>query len=117
MFYRLRRYERNEVAVAQNAAADPSDPRTYWRGSLRRTLVLLAIWFIAGPLMGILLVEPLNTIFIGGMPFGFWMSQQGAIYVFVVLIFIYAYTSDRADRRAGLQDTAEEPDESGDAGH
>jgi putative solute:sodium symporter small subunit len=70
----------------------------YWRAVLRRTVLLLAIWFIAGPVLSILLAERLNRLALGGMPLGFWMAQQGAIYVFVVLIFVYAWLAERADR-------------------
>jgi putative solute:sodium symporter small subunit len=83
------------------------DRDAYWRRTLRRTMLLLAIWFLAGPVMGILLAEPLNSFRIGGIPFGFWMAQQGSIYVFVVLIFVYAWLSDRADREAGVHETPE----------
>jgi putative solute:sodium symporter small subunit len=83
------------------------DRRAYWNRTLRRTIVLLAIWFIAGPLMGILLAEQLNRFSLGGIPFGFWMAQQGSIFVFVILIFVYAWLSDRADREAGVHETAE----------
>jgi putative solute:sodium symporter small subunit len=71
-----------------------------WTRLLRRTAVLLAIWFLVGPVLGILLVEPLNQMSLGGIPLGFWISQQGSIYVFVVLIFAYAVMGDRADRDA-----------------
>ena len=69
----------------------------YWRSLLRRTLLLLSIWFVVGPLLGILLADRLNAIIVGGLPLGFWIAQQGAIYVFVVLIFVYAWLADRAD--------------------
>lgn len=69
-----------------------------WTKVLRRTALLLAIWFLVGPVMGILLVEPLNEFTLGGIPFGFWISQQGSIYVFIVLIFVYAVLGDRSDR-------------------
>ena len=49
--------------------------------------------------MSILLVEPLNNVQIGGVPFGFWMAQQGSIYVFVLLVFTYAIQMDRLDRK------------------
>jgi putative solute:sodium symporter small subunit len=89
--------------------AQPSraELEAYWRKTVRRTVVLLAIWFIAGPLMSIILVEPLNRLTLGGMPFGFWMAQQGSIFVFVILIFVYAYLGDRADRAAGVHETAD----------
>ena len=69
-----------------------------WARLLRRTVVLLAIWFLVGPVLGILLVEPLNEMTLGGIPLGFWISQQGSIYVFVILIFAYAWMGDRLDR-------------------
>lgn len=68
-----------------------------WSKLLRLTIVLLAIWFLVGPVLGILLVEPLNAFSLGGIPLGFWVSQQGSIYVFIVLIFVYAVLGDRAD--------------------
>lgn len=69
-----------------------------WQRLLRRTVLLLAVWFLVGPVLGILLVEPLNEFSLGGIPLGFWISQQGSIYVFIVLIFAYAYMGDRLDR-------------------
>ena len=82
------------------------DPRAYWRRSLRRILVLLGIWLLVGPVMSIVLVEPLNRFHIAGVPFGFWMAQQGSIYVFVVLIFVNAYLADRTDREFDVHETA-----------
>ncbi len=73
---------------------------TAWSKTLRRTTLLLAIWFLVGPVLGILLVEPLNAVSLGGIPLGFWISQQGSIYVFIVLIFAYAVMGDRADRES-----------------
>lgn len=71
-----------------------------WQRLLRRTVLLLAIWFLVGPVLGILLVEPLNEFSLGGIPLGFWVSQQGSIYVFIVLIFAYAWMGDRLDRES-----------------
>jgi putative solute:sodium symporter small subunit len=81
------------------------DRRAYWRRTLRRTVLLLSVWLLVGPIMSILLVEPLNRITVSGMPFGFWMAHQGSIYVFVVLIFLYAWLSDRTDREFGVDET------------
>jgi putative solute:sodium symporter small subunit len=64
--------------------------------------VLLAIWFTVSYGLGVLLVEPLNSIRIGGFPLGFWFSQQGSIYVFVLLVVFYAVWMDRLDRRYGV---------------
>jgi putative solute:sodium symporter small subunit len=74
------------------------DSRVNWRNNLRLTAPLLAIWLLAGPVFGIVLVDWLNGFRIGGVPLGFWVSLQGSIYVFVVLIFLYAVLSDRAER-------------------
>ncbi len=76
--------------------------RVYWRRNLRLLTVLLAIWFACSFGLGILLVEPLNRIQVGGFPLGFWFAQQGSIYVFIALIFGYAVWMDRVDRRHGV---------------
>ena len=62
----------------------------YWRANLRILVILLSIWFGVSFGLGILLVEPLNRIHIGGFPLGFWFAQQGSIYVFIGLIWVYA---------------------------
>ncbi len=68
----------------------------YWKANLRLMTILLVIWFVVSYLFGIILVEPLNAIKIGGYKLGFWFAQQGSIYVFVVLIFFYAVPHERA---------------------
>lgn len=75
-------------------------PERYWRDRLRLTATLLMVWFLVGPVLGILLIRPLNAFELFGLPLGFWISQQGAIYVFIALIFVYAVLADGADRRA-----------------
>lgn len=71
---------------------------SYWKKNLRTLLILLFIWFVVSFGFGIILVEPLNQIKIGGYPLGFWFAQQGAIYSFIVLIFIYVVRMNRLDR-------------------
>jgi putative solute:sodium symporter small subunit len=87
------------------------DRHQYWRIQLRRTVGLLAVWFTAGYAMSILFIERLNEVQIGGIPFGFWMAQQGSIYVFVLLILVFAVLTGRLDRQAGLneEDRAKAP--------
>lgn len=80
------------------------DRQTYWRKQLQRTVVLLIVWFIIGYGLSIFFIEPLNAFEIGGLPFGFWMAQQGSIYVFVLLILIYAISAGRLDREAGVEE-------------
>ncbi|MBI1321220.1 MAG: DUF4212 domain-containing protein [Candidatus Hydrogenedens sp.] len=73
--------------------------KAYWRANLKVIGALLSVWALAGLIFGVLLVEPLNRIAFGGVPFGFWMAQQGAIFIFVVLIFVYAFVMERVDHR------------------
>ncbi len=71
----------------------------YWRINVKYLVSLLSVWFVVSYGFGILLVEPLNAIHIFGFPLGFWFAQQGAIYVFVALIFTYVYLMNRLDKR------------------
>jgi putative solute:sodium symporter small subunit len=70
----------------------------YWKANLRLVAWCLSIWFIVSYLFGIILVDQLNTISLGGYKLGFWFAQQGSIYVFVILIFFYAYRMNKLDR-------------------
>ena len=70
----------------------------YWRANLRLVAICLSIWFVVSFGFGILLVEQLNAIRVGGFKLGFWFAQQGSIYVFVLLIFFYAWRMNRIDR-------------------
>ena len=73
--------------------------RKYWRKNLQYLAVLLCIWFAVSFGFGILLVDELDRIRIGGFGLGFWFAQQGAIYVFVILIFVYVWLMNRLDRK------------------
>jgi putative solute:sodium symporter small subunit len=76
--------------------------RAYWRANVRLIGILLACWAAVSYGCGILFVEQLNRFTIGHLPLGFWFAQQGSIYLFVVLIFVYAWVMDRLDRKHGL---------------
>ena len=78
---------------------DPETRRAYWRANLRYLLVLLSIWFAVSYGCGILFVDQLDRIRIGGFKLGFWFAQQGSIYAFVALIFVYVLLMNRLDRR------------------
>ena len=65
--------------------------KLYWRANLRLIAGCLVVWFIVSYLFGIILVEPLNNIQLGGYKLGFWFAQQGSIYSFVALIFFYSW--------------------------
>lgn len=78
---------------------NPSPPSAYWRANLRLIAVLLLAWFLAAIVGSILVVEFLNGFKLGRLPFGFWLAQQGSIYLFVALIFAYAVRMEAIDRR------------------
>ena len=77
--------------------------RAYWRKNVALIRNLLIVWAIVSLVFSILLVEPLNTIRFFGLPFGFWMAQQGSILIFVALIFIYAVQMDKLDRKHNIK--------------
>lgn len=88
---------------------DPPDPgpllEAYWRRTLRFTVLLLAVWFVAGYVVSIVLAPWLNRFeFLGG-PLGFWVAQNGAIYVFWLLILVYAVRMNRLDREFGVEES------------
>jgi len=72
--------------------------KDYWKRNIRIVLSLMAIWFLVSFGFGILLVEQLNHIRIGGFKLGFWFAQQGSIFSFVVLIFVYVYKMNQLDK-------------------
>ena len=67
-----------------------SQNNNYWKANLRIIFLCLSIWFVVSFGFGIILVEPLNAISLGGYKLGFWFAQQGSIYIFIALIFYYA---------------------------
>lgn len=73
--------------------------QAYWKANLKLIVMCLVVWFVVSYLFGILLVDQLNAISIGGYQLGFWFAQQGSIYVFVVLIFFYAWRMNKIDRQ------------------
>jgi putative solute:sodium symporter small subunit len=77
----------------------PENRAAYWKANVRLLAILLTLWFIVSFGLGILLVEPLNTIMVGGYPLGFWFAQQGSIYAFLALIFVYAAAMNRLDMK------------------
>ena len=78
------------------------DGAGYWRATLRLTAGLLGVWFLASYGAGILFRETLDRFSIGGAPLGFWFAQQGSIYIFVVLIFVYCRQMVRLERKFGV---------------
>ena len=81
----------------------------YWRANIRYLWSLLAVWFTVSFGFGIILARPLNAFHLPGTgyPLGFWFAQQGSIYVFVILIFVYVVLMNRMDRRFDLDEGGE----------
>jgi putative solute:sodium symporter small subunit len=78
--------------------------KAYWKENLRYLLLLLSIWFVVSYGAGILFNEALDTIKLGGFKLGFWFAQQGSIYVFVILIFIYVRLMNKLDKKYGFNE-------------
>ena len=83
---------------------DQDRRKEYWRRNLRLVAVLLTIWFIVSYGCGILFVDELNKIRMGGFKLGFWFAQQGAIYVFVAMIFFYVWRMNKLDKEFGVEE-------------
>ncbi len=80
------------------------DRQAYWSANLKLVAILLAVWFTVSYLFGIILVEPLNNIRLGGYKLGFWFAQQGSIYTFVLLIYVYTKKMNKLDREFGVHE-------------
>lgn len=76
----------------------------YWKENLKYLIILLSIWFAVSYGAGILFREALNEIRLGGFKLGFWFAQQGSIYVFVVLIFVYVRLMNKLDKKYGYDE-------------
>ncbi len=73
----------------------------YWKANLRLLISLLFVWFLVSYVFGILAVDFMNQFKLGGFKLGFWFAQQGAIYVFVVLIGLYIRGMNKLDKKHG----------------
>lgn len=76
----------------------------YWKTNLKYLGALLSVWFLVSYGAGILFVDQLNKITVAGFPLGFWFAQQGAIYVFIALIFVYVRLMNRLDAKFGVEE-------------
>jgi putative solute:sodium symporter small subunit len=78
--------------------------QAYWSANLKLVAMCLAIWFVVSYLFGIILVDQLNAINLGGYQLGFWFAQQGSMYIFVILIFFYASRMKKLDQKFNVQE-------------
>lgn len=76
----------------------------YWRENLRYLVMLLTIWFLVSYGAGIIFKDALNNFRIGGFKLGFWFAQQGSIFVFVILIFVYVRLMNKLDKKYGYDE-------------
>lgn len=83
---------------------EASSAHQYWKANIRLIVFCLSIWFLVSFVCGIILVEPLNQIQIGGYKLGFWFAQQGSIFFFILLIFFYAYRINKIDHQFGVDE-------------
>ena len=83
---------------------EESSRNAYWKANIRIILISLAVWFICSFGMGIILRPMLSGIMVGGADLGFWMAQNGSMYIFIVLIFVYASIMNRIDRAHGVEE-------------
>jgi len=72
---------------------------SYWKTTLKLLLKILIVWALVSFVASIWLADVLNQIYLGGYPLGFWFSQQGSIYVFIVLIFVYTFCIEKIDKK------------------
>ena len=82
-----------------------TDVKAYWKENISLVVKLLLVWFIVSYCMGILFVDYLNQFYLFGFPFGFWMAQQGAIYIFVILIFVYVSRMNKLDKKYDVEES------------
>ena len=78
--------------------------KAYWKENLTYLAILLGIWFLVSYVFGIFLVDQLNTIKFAGFKLGFWFAQQGSMYVFIILIFVYVRLMNKLDKKYGVEE-------------
>lgn len=78
--------------------------KAYWKENLTYLAILLGVWFLVSFVFGILAKEALDSIMLGGFKLGFWFAQQGSIFVFVILIFVYVRLMNKLDKKYGFDE-------------
>lgn len=83
---------------------DIKTSKAYWKENIRYVSILLIIWALVSYVAGIIFREELNQFRLGGFKLGFWFAQQGAMYVFVILIVVYVYLMNKLDKKYGYDE-------------
>jgi len=81
-----------------------NNAKAYWKENIRYVLILMSVWFIVSYGAGIMFKDALNEIRLGGFKLGFWFAQQGSMYVFVILIFVYVRLMNKLDKKYGYDE-------------
>ncbi len=81
-----------------------NNAQKYWQANIRLVIGCLLVWFFVSFGCGILFVNQLNAFRLGGYQLGFWFAQQGSIYVFVALIFFYAWRMNQLDKKFNVEE-------------
>jgi putative solute:sodium symporter small subunit len=84
------------------------EAKAYWKENIRIVISLLTVWFLVSLGMSVLFVDALDNIRFFGFKFGFWMAQQGSIYCFVILIFVYVYKMNKLDHKYGVDEDSDD---------
>ena len=79
------------------------DAEGYWKATIRLTISLLCVWFLASYGAGILFREALDNLSFGSAPLGFWFAQNGAIYIFLALIVVYCRKMTQYEKKFGIK--------------
>jgi len=90
--------------MADNNQESQVSRDAYWKANLKLLTIMLSVWFAISYLCGIVFVTQLNAIHLGGFKLGFWFAQQGSMYGFVAIIFIYARLMDKLDRKFNVHE-------------
>lgn len=91
------------MSAQEEKQSGDANKAAYWKATLTLTLNLLLVWFVVSYGAGILFRDFLDQYSIGGAPLGFWFAQQGAIYVFIALIFYYCQAMTKLERKYGVE--------------
>jgi len=84
--------------------SDDKSMQEYWRKNRALIAILLTIWFLVSFVFAIFMANTLYGVKVGHLPMSFWWAQQGSMFVFVILIFVYAWRMDKLDREYDVHD-------------
>ncbi|WP_136480817.1 DUF4212 domain-containing protein [Cognatitamlana onchidii] len=87
--------------MTKQKATKRAHAKSYWKDNIKYVLILLSIWFLVSFGASIIFKDALNEIRFGGFKLGFWFAQQGSMYVFVILIFVYVRLMNKLDKKYG----------------